>query len=423
MFSKPLITYNRDIVKINENELQKKVQREQRPQNTENRLPIEMTYLDYFNKSVLLSKYKLPELKQIAKYNKLKVTGNKPILIERIHGKFNQSLKIQQIQSVYRGYITRKTFALRGDAYKNTKICVNENDFYTLEPLTEIPMEFFVSFKSNDGKFTFGCNIISLAHLIKTKKPIKNPYNREIISSTIIQNIIVLYNLIKLIFSLPADAPIFANMSYMLRIYSNDDDDDDDSVTNNMSRRNDSSSRIHQLRYGNRNMNDNNHRVPTPQNFITQNNAMVQERWHQLRAIRSNPIAMRIQGLFMEIDLLGNYTNMSWFTSLGRREYIRLYRIMYEIWNYRGGLTSETKHKICIVADPFHEISRRNLDFYQISMEMMQEICVKVMEYLVYCGIDDEYRKIGALHVLSALTVVSTPARMSMPWLYESIHY
>lgn len=420
MFSKPLITYNRDIVKINENE-QKKVQREQRQQNTENRLPIEMTYLDYFNKSVLLSKYKLPELKQIAKYNKLKVTGNKPILIERIHGKFNQSLKIQQIQSVYRGYITRKTFALRGDAYKNTKICVNENDFYTLEPLTEIPMEFFVSFKSNDGKFTFGCNIISLAHLIKTKKAIKNPYNREIISSTIIQNIIVLYNLIKLIFSLPADAPIFANMSYMLRIYSNDDDDD--SVTNNMSRRNDSSSRIHQLRYGNRNMNDNNHRAPTAQNYITQNNAMVQERWHQLRAIRSNPIATRIQGLFMEIDLLGNYTNMSWFTSLGRREYIRLYRIMYEIWNYRGGLTGETKHKICIVADPFHEISRRNLDFYQISMEMMQEICVKVMEYLVYCGIDDEYRKIGALHVLSALTVVSTPARMSMPWLYESIHY
>lgn len=207
----------------------------------------------------------------------------------------------------------------------------------------------------------------------------------------------------------------------MLRIYS-----DDDSVTNNMSRRNDSSSRIHQLRYGNRNINDNNdntHRVPTPQNYITQHNAIVQQRWHQLRTIRSNPIATRIQGLFMEIDLLGNYTNMSWFTSLGRREYIRLYRIMYEIWNYRGGLTSETKIKICIVADPFHEISRRNLDFYQISMEMMQEICVKVMEYLVYCGIDDEYRKIGALHMLSALTVVSTPARMSMPWLYESIHY
>lgn len=419
MFSKPLITYNRDIVKINENE-QKKVQREQRQQNTENRLPIEMTYLDYFNKSVLLSKYKLPELKQIAKYNKLKVTGNKPVLIERIHGKFNQSLKIQQIQSVYRGHITRKSFTLRGDAYRNIKICVNENDFFTLEPLNEIPMEYFVSFKSNDGKFTFGCNIISLAHLIKTKKAVKNPYNREIISSTIIQNIIVLYNLIKIIFSLPADAPIFANMSYMLRIYS-----DDDSSTNNMTHRNESLSRMHQLRYRNRNIdNDNdNHRAPTAQNYMTQNNAMVQERWHQLRVIRSNPIATRIQGLFMEIDLLGNYTNMSWFTSLGRREYIRLYRIMYEIWNYRGGLTGETKHKICIVADPFHEISRRNLDFYQISMEMMQEICVKVMEYLVYCGIDDEYRKIGALHVLSALTVVSTPARMSMPWLYESIHY
>ena len=422
MFSKPLITYNSEIFKINENEIQKKPQREQRPQNTENRLPIEMSYLDYFNKSVLLSKYKLPELKQIAKYNKLKVTGNKPVLIERIHGKFKQSFKTQKIQSVYRGYITRKSFALRGDAYKNTKICVNENDFYTLEPLTEIPMEFFVSFKSNDGKFTFGCNIISLAHLIKTKKAIKNPYNREIISSTIIQNIIILYNLIKMIFSLPADAPIFTNMHHMLRIYN----DENESIPHNMSRRNESLSRMYQIRYGNRNVNEDTRRVQPAQpsqTYLVENNTMVQERWQQLRVIRANPIYTRIQGLFMEIDLLGNYTNMSWFTSLGRREYIRLYRIMYEIWNYRGGLTSETKHKICIVADPFHEISRRNLDFYQIQMEVMQEICVKVMEYLVYCGFDDEYRKIGALHVLSALTVVSAPARMSMPWLYESIHY
>jgi hypothetical protein len=43
------------------------------------------------------------------------------------------------------------------------------------------------------------------------------------------------------------------------------------------------------------------------------------------------------------------------------------------------------------------------------------------MENLIYSGIDEEYRKIGALHVLSALTLVSSPARIAMPWLYESI--
>jgi hypothetical protein len=156
---------------------------------------------------------------------------------------------------------------------------------------------------------------------------------------------------------------------------------------------------------------------------MIRNSAVVQERTQLLNTIRAKPFAMRIQGLFMDIDLLGNYTNMSWFTTLERRDFIRMYRILYEIWNYRGGLSMEIKQKICVVADPFYEITRRNVDFYQAPISFIQEICLKVMEYLVYGGIDDEYRKIGTLHVLSALTVVSTPARMAMPWLYESIHY
>ena len=45
------------------------------------------------------------------------------------------------------------------------------------------------------------------------------------------------------------------------------------------------------------------------------------------------------------------------------------------------------------------------------------------MENMVYSGVDEDHRKIGALHVLSALTVVSSGARETMPWLYESVAY
>ena len=50
------------------------------------------------------------------------------------------------------------------------------------------------------------------------------------------------------------------------------------------------------------------------------------------------------------------------------------------------------------------------------------KICITVIEYIVYCGIDDEYKKIGALHVLTGLTGVSLGARTSLPWLYESLY-
>jgi hypothetical protein len=42
---------------------------------------------------------------------------------------------------------------------------------------------------------------------------------------------------------------------------------------------------------------------------------------------------------------------------------------------------------------------------------------------MVFTGIDTEYRKIGALHILSALTVVSSNARNAIPWLYDTIIY
>jgi len=125
--------------------------------------------------------------------------------------------------------------------------------------------------------------------------------------------------------------------------------------------------------------------------------------------------------IFMEIDQLGNYTQSQWFSSLDRREYIRLFRMLYEIWMYRGRLTREIKMYICILGDPFQAIYRERIVFHEVSIDVIRDLCLKVMEYMVYCGIDDEYRKIGALHVLTALTYVSLEARSSLPWLYETL--
>ena len=80
------------------------------------------------------------------------------------------------------------------------------------------------------------------------------------------------------------------------------------------------------------------------------------------------------------------------------------------------------KYKICILEDPFHEVARERAYLHDASVMIIKEICLKIFENMVYCGIDDEYRKIGTLHALSALTIVSENARNSMPWLYESIY-
>jgi hypothetical protein len=353
---------------------------------------ISLFYNEYVKNKTVLKKYKLPELKQIAKSNRLRISGTKPQLIERIQELYNKCIICSKIQKIFRGYIVKKSFALRGEAFKNRKICVNEQDFYTLEPLHEIPMEYFFTFKSNDDKFIFGCNIVSLLHLIKNKTSVKNPYNRENININIIQTILKLYNLIKIIYEVPEDAPIM-NTNAMMIIHNNIND-------NRVIRET----------------------INRPHNTILLSNEIVNERTIKLTTMRSKPLHTRIQELFMDIDQLGNYTNYQWFSNLERREYVRLYRTLHDIWTYRGHLSREMKCKICILEDPFHEINRERVHFHEASIEVVREVCLKIFENMVYCGIDDEHRKIGTLHALSALTMVSISARNAMPWLYESLY-
>ena len=335
-----------------------------------------LTYKDYISNRSLLKKCKVKELKQIARLNKLHVSGKKFDLFKRIETLFLDNYCCIQIQKLFRGFIVRQSFKMRGKGFYHRKLCVNESDFYSLEPLHEIPFEYFYTFTCN--KFVYGCNIISLIYLIKSKTVVKNPYNRESLSYHVIKEIIRLYSFIKIIFGLPEDSPLINN----------------DIKNNNI-----------QLR----------------QSILT-TVSIIELREQKMREVFSKSIHERIQELFIEIDHLGNYTQSTWFSNLDRRQYIILFRTLYDIWNFRGQLSRQTRLSICVLYDPFIELTREQpLYWHEVSIEAVRERCLKIMEYMVYCGIDDEYRKIGALHVLTALTNVSTNARYAMPWLYEAL--
>jgi hypothetical protein len=113
----------------------------------------------------------------------------------------------------------------------------------------------------------------------------------------------------------------------------------------------------------------------------------------------------------MEIDRLGQYTKSRWLLSLSPLNLINLYTNLEAIWSWRGNLRISLKRRIYPFGDPFINRTARGNDL---------EYCTLVMENLVYSGIDIEDRKIGALHVISALTSVSIEARIQYDWLYET---
>lgn len=330
------------------------------------------TYSEYTRNRELLKKCKVGELKQIAKQYKLHISGTKPILFQRVENLFQRFYHCIQIQKLFRGFAVRQSFKMRGEGFRDRTICVNESDFYSLEPLREIPFEYFYTFTST--KFTYGCNIISLVHLIKSKAIVKNPYNRENLTDDVIKDIVRLYSLIRIVFGLPEDSPSIVEKKENIRTQA-----------------------------------------------LATSVSIIQIRSQKLRDIRAKPLSERIHELFMEIDQLGNYTQSVWFSSLNRREFIRFFRTLYDIWYFRGQLTRETRMSICVLYDPFVEFNRETIHWYEVNIDVIKEKCLRIMENMVYCGIDDEYRKIGALHVLTALTNVSIDARFVMPWLYDTL--
>ncbi len=132
--------------------------------------------------------YNVQQLKQITKHYKLKVSGNKKELVNRIYIYLKLSEVIIKVQKVFRGNLQRKYDALHGPAFKNRELCTNDSDFLTGESFKSMDFSQFFSYKDEDG-FIYGFDVISLFNLImKSGKVVKNPYNRNDISKLVIQN-------------------------------------------------------------------------------------------------------------------------------------------------------------------------------------------------------------------------------------------
>jgi len=356
---------------------------------TETGKPV-ITYEIYQRQRPSLEKYKLGELKTVAKHYHLHVSGNKPVIIERILTFFTKTKSATRIQSYFRGHLVRFSIRLRGPALRKRESCVNDCDFYSLDPLSTIHHNQFFSF-ADDNNFIYGFDLFSLISLMKKTNKIINPYNRSPIPNDAFTALLGLYKITRILFPqmIPASeipvplikrphrtAPIRTMLTPVLL-----------------------------------NPTTESFEPPLPSETMVRNS---------LQAIQAQPVDTRIRELFMEINLLGNYAESRWFTDLDRLRMARFYSFYYEWWTYRSRLSVEVKRQICMAGDPFRHI-RMVYTYPTTTPEEFREACLSLMEHMVYGTTDNEYRKLGALQLLSILTVVSVPARNSMPWLYESI--
>ena len=89
--------------------------------------------------------YNIQQLKSMTKFYKLKLSGNKKELLNRVFIFLYLSSYIVKIQKIFRGVLYRKFLSFFGPAIKNRSICTNETDFVTMDNLNELPLTQFFS--------------------------------------------------------------------------------------------------------------------------------------------------------------------------------------------------------------------------------------------------------------------------------------
>jgi hypothetical protein len=300
--------------------------------------------------------YKVSELKEVCKHYGIKCSGTKQELKLRVHAHLIQSHFIPRIQRMVRRSYCRMHARMSGPAYHARSVCVNDTDFYSMEPMSNIPRNQFISFKDDTG-VVYGFDVMSLytyyeSELSNTGQTTpSNPYNRMPFPFALR---IQMYRKIRLTHILGVACTIEVEPEPVLSVQQQDD---------------------------------------------------------QLMFL-----------VFQQINSHGHYADTVWFGELNGMQIMRFMRELADIWNYRAQIMTHVKQEICPPnGDPFRYVDLR-MDGYTHA-DSIKHAGIQIMNTFVSSGVTRDSRGLGAYYVLSALTLVSQPARNAMPWLYESVMY
>jgi len=125
--------------------------------------------------------------------------------------------------------------------------------------------------------------------------------------------------------------------------------------------------------------------------------------------------------VFQRIDELGNNSDYRWFLSLPRIRLIRFIRELVDIWCYRANISPVVKRNICPPSgNPFIGLNINNLELPTLKL---RKRILLALNNLVTKGVNRDAKSLGALYILTALTLVSKEAAEARPELYESAVY
>ena len=314
-----------------------------------------------------LTKMTVPFVKAVCRSLKLRVTGKKMELVERIIQHHNKCIAGDLLQYKCKRAIVARWLRLHGPALCDRKSCVNDTDLMG-DDVEDIPMDQLFSFQ--ESGFVYAFDIATFSSMIVKGFPRRttNPYTREPIPAEIIKEY----------------KRLLAYSTMLGRVFS---------VT---------------------------HTANAEQ--VSQHRTVENGGVNVEVPMTMEEIDFEISSTMYIADSYGYYTNPVWVTSMPVDNLKRFMDDMVEIFTYRANLSRNSMMRIVhpsgiLVPNPqaFRTWLRLEVD-----ARVIKQKASEIMKKLVMSGAERSDRELGTIYMLTALTLRCPQAAAAMPWLYES---
>jgi hypothetical protein len=130
---------------------------------------------------------------------------------------------------------------------------------------------------------------------------------------------------------------------------------------------------------------------------------------------------MKVTDLFQKIDELNYYTNPEWFIKMSIDNHRCFYVELHDIWNHRAELAPSVRLEIIPApARPFKTPVREVVALK--SIDLLRKINMDIIRMFISAAVARPDRILGAMYVVTAMTLVSKQCAEMYPWLFESAH-
>ena len=136
--------------------------------------------------------------------------------------------------------------------------------------------------------------------------------------------------------------------------------------------------------------------------------------------------SQRVLDVFMKLESLGYLCSCDWFHSLEIEDHKKFFRIMFQLWQWRLGLSSTEKEELV----PHH--SRQSTRLFKIhpdqagsaprDRQWWQKTNLALVHSFITRSNDKAKQALGCMYVLMGLVQVSEDAAEAYPWIWETVH-